>query len=267
MAAACCLGSPALGATLGPVSVTVIPGNQYVTFQGFDPAIGQLRCVRVGMSVLWNAAGEMEIFNFGGGQVTATMCVGASCGIGHLDGTGYVSHAGAGNCTEIMGVCNAPQFQYCVYPFSYSGNATATGLVTHPGHVQRYNGVGLHQLAGGSSQVEQFISSSPGCGVGLRVDSFSAAAGFTLHYVYTPTSHCPGDTNSDGVIDFLDLNGVLGSYAETGPCAQGDVNNDNTVDFLDLNEILSYYGQACAPATLASGEPAPLTPPPTASSR
>lgn len=257
VAAACCLASPALAATQGPIAVTVVPGNQYVNFQGFDPALGQLRCVRVGMGVTWSAAGEMELQNQTAGAVTATMCVGASCGIGHFDGTGYVSHAGAGSCSEVVGVCSAPQFQYCVYPFSRAGGTSATGLVTHPGYLHTYVGAGLRGLAGGYSQIEQFVSSSPGCGVGLTIDSFSATAGFTLQYVYTPIHHCPGDVNGDGVVDFVDLNGVLGSYGESGPCAQGDVNNDNVVDFLDLNESLSYYGLACAADAPAPAHPLP----------
>lgn len=60
---------------------------------------------------------------------------------------------------------------------------------------------------------------------------------------------CIGDTNADQVVDFLDLNLVLGLYATTGlpPDVPGDVNFDGVVDFLDLNLVLGFYGATCAP--------------------
>ena len=61
---------------------------------------------------------------------------------------------------------------------------------------------------------------------------------------------CPGDTNGDGVVDFLDLNNVLSSFGisqgQPGYIAGADVNNDMVVDFLDLNIVLSFFGVSCA---------------------
>ena len=50
------------------------------------------------------------------------------------------------------------------------------------------------------------------------------------------------------VVDFLDLNIVLGQYgtgAATGALA-GDLNFDGVVDFVDLNILLGRYGVVCA---------------------
>lgn len=62
-------------------------------------------------------------------------------------------------------------------------------------------------------------------------------------------SVCTGDTNGDGVVDFLDLNNVLSSFGialgEPGYIPGADLNNDDVVDFLDLNIVLSFFGQTC----------------------
>jgi hypothetical protein len=52
-----------------------------------------------------------------------------------------------------------------------------------------------------------------------------------------------GDTNGDGVVDFEDLNNVLGSYNQTGAGLVGDVDDDGDVDFEDLNIVLGSYNQ------------------------
>lgn len=57
---------------------------------------------------------------------------------------------------------------------------------------------------------------------------------------------CPGDTNGDLVVDFLDLNNVLSDFGQmVYPGMGGDLNGDGTVDFLDLNIVLSFFGVHC----------------------
>lgn len=62
---------------------------------------------------------------------------------------------------------------------------------------------------------------------------------------------CTGDVNADGVVDMLDLNGLLSSYATPAasssfaPMAPGDCNLDGLVDFRDLNAALSAFGATC----------------------
>jgi hypothetical protein len=56
---------------------------------------------------------------------------------------------------------------------------------------------------------------------------------------------CIGDINGDGLINFTDLNALLGAFGQSGPDLPGDLNSDGVVDFADLNELLSLYGTAC----------------------
>jgi len=56
---------------------------------------------------------------------------------------------------------------------------------------------------------------------------------------------CPGDANGDRVVNFLDLNIVLGQFGQAGIGLPGDVTGDGRVDFLDLNLVLSYFSSVC----------------------
>ena len=50
------------------------------------------------------------------------------------------------------------------------------------------------------------------------------------------------DTNGDNVVNFADLNIVLGAFGQTGVGLPADVNNDGVVNFADLNAVLSEFG-------------------------
>lgn len=56
---------------------------------------------------------------------------------------------------------------------------------------------------------------------------------------------CPGDANGDRIVNFADLNIVLGEFGMTGVGLAGDVNGDGAVNFADLNLVLSNFGLAC----------------------
>lgn len=56
---------------------------------------------------------------------------------------------------------------------------------------------------------------------------------------------CPGDTNSDGIVNFADLNTVLAAFGQTGAGQPGDVNDDGLVSFADLNIVLGNFGVGC----------------------
>ena len=56
---------------------------------------------------------------------------------------------------------------------------------------------------------------------------------------------CPGDTNGDGVVNFADLNTVLGEFGLSGSGLAGDLNDDGMVNFADLNEVLANFGISC----------------------
>lgn len=52
----------------------------------------------------------------------------------------------------------------------------------------------------------------------------------------------PGDTNQDGVVNFADLNRVLGDFGMTGLALPGNVTPDAVVNFGDLNLLLANFG-------------------------
>jgi len=57
---------------------------------------------------------------------------------------------------------------------------------------------------------------------------------------------CPGDFNGDDVVDFGDLNLLLGNYNTAGAGLAGDFDGDGDVDFADLNALLGVYNTACS---------------------
>lgn len=62
----------------------------------------------------------------------------------------------------------------------------------------------------------------------------------------------PADTNSDGAVNFSDLNNVLSYFGQpvganppgSGPFS-ADVNGDGSINFTDLNQVLSFFGDSC----------------------
>ncbi len=62
-------------------------------------------------------------------------------------------------------------------------------------------------------------------------------------YEFVPL--CPGDTNGDAMVNFVDLNAVLSNFGQSGFGLVGDLNGDNVVNFLDLNLVLSNFGLNC----------------------
>lgn len=62
---------------------------------------------------------------------------------------------------------------------------------------------------------------------------------------------CAGDANFDRIVNFLDLNIVLGNFGRVGPGLSGDLNDDGRVDFLDLNIVLSNFTIECHAALIS----------------
>ncbi len=56
---------------------------------------------------------------------------------------------------------------------------------------------------------------------------------------------CPGDTNGDGLVNFDDLNNVLGSWNTMDNLCGGDVTGEGSVNFDDLNLVLANWGNDC----------------------
>lgn len=90
-------------------------------------------------------------------------------------------------------------------------------------------------LAFGLRRVESGAHANTGSGSAPLVDRGA--------YEFVPS--CPGDTNGDAVVNFIDLNQVLSDYGQNGFGLEGDVNNDQQVNFLDLNIVLSTFGSQC----------------------
>ncbi len=53
------------------------------------------------------------------------------------------------------------------------------------------------------------------------------------------------DTNGDNIVNFVDLNAVLGAFGQTGAGNPADVNGDEVVNFSDLNAVLAEFGADC----------------------
>ncbi|RMG39295.1 MAG: hypothetical protein D6725_05435 [Planctomycetota bacterium] len=56
---------------------------------------------------------------------------------------------------------------------------------------------------------------------------------------------CPGDFNSDGVVDIGDLSILLGNFGGAGGPADGDMDGDGDVDLTDLASLLAVFGTPC----------------------
>lgn len=54
---------------------------------------------------------------------------------------------------------------------------------------------------------------------------------------------CPADFNSDGLVDFFDVQGFLGAFASGNPAA--DMNGDTILDFFDLLAFLGLFSAGC----------------------
>lgn len=71
------------------------------------------------------------------------------------------------------------------------------------------------------------------------LDSFMAAWAGSV-----PSDPCPGDCNNDGVVNFSDLNSILGQFGTTGDGPGCDADESGTVNFSDLVTTLALFG-AC----------------------
>lgn len=82
----------------------------------------------------------------------------------------------------------------------------------------------------------------------LGVAGFLAAVALAAPAIAAVAPPCPGNANGDLIVNFQDLNIVLGQWGQSG-ALQGDVNADNVVNFADLNIVLGNFNQPCFTAT------------------
>ncbi len=77
----------------------------------------------------------------------------------------------------------------------------------------------------------------------VEVRFSSGESGLYLVQVTSGLGACTADLNGDAIVDFADLNLVLGAFGTPDP--SGDVNGDGVTDFADLNLVLGSFGQNC----------------------
>jgi hypothetical protein len=68
---------------------------------------------------------------------------------------------------------------------------------------------------------------------------------FACEFAVVETPPCGPDTNGDGVVNFTDLNAVLGAFGQSGETLPADTNGDGVVNFADLNAVLAAFGTDC----------------------
>ncbi len=62
----------------------------------------------------------------------------------------------------------------------------------------------------------------------------------------TPAAVCPGDFNSDGVVNTADLTAMLARFGQAvTPGTAGDINGDGAVNTADLTTFLGRFGSSC----------------------
>lgn len=104
------------------------------------------------------------------------------------------------------------------------------------------DGGGQMWSSGGAFELGATIG-QPDAGV-MSGGVFALEGGFWPGAAVSPP--CPGDLNSDAVVDLNDLVILLGNYGDTGASpSQGDLNGDTNVDLADLSILLSHYGDVC----------------------
>ncbi len=97
----------------------------------------------------------------------------------------------------------------------------------------------------GATTATLTINPATAATVGTYFARVSNSCGSADSDTATLTIGCPGDTNGDNIVNFADLNAVLGQFGQTGPGLAADVNGDGTVNFADLNIVLSNFGRTC----------------------
>jgi formylglycine-generating enzyme required for sulfatase activity len=79
-----------------------------------------------------------------------------------------------------------------------------------------------------------------------RLIVFVSVLALSCGVVHRAAAQCPGDITSNGVVDGLDLAGVLSAWGTEGGELGGDVNGDGIVAGADLALVLGAWGP-CAP--------------------
>ena len=101
---------------------------------------------------------------------------------------------------------------------------------------------------GASSGAAYFVGNLVDCNANGLFDICDLASGTSgdLNGDGRPDECCPGDFNSDGMVNLTDLAIVLANFGSTSAgWGQGDADGDGHVDLLDLQEMLVHYETSC----------------------
>jgi hypothetical protein len=80
---------------------------------------------------------------------------------------------------------------------------------------------------------------------------YNSVCGNTISQTATltvvPAPACPGDTNNDNVVNFLDITTVLANFGTSYPFSTGpgDADENGVVQFLDITTVLANFGTSC----------------------
>lgn len=94
---------------------------------------------------------------------------------------------------------------------------------------------------------------------GLVAEGAANFTGLTANIMIAAAGPHPGDADSSGLVDLLDLD-ILGTNFGASPAtfAQGDFDGNNAVDLLDLDILGTHFGHTNADPATAVPEPATL---------
>lgn len=137
-----------------------------------------------------------------------------------------------------VGVSTGPTFNWQTAPLAtdYSITVSPNPDLADPVFQDNVNTPGIGLPAGLLTYATRYYWSVTASNLGGQTPSASGIFTFKVR-VY-------GDISGNGVVDFADLNIVLGQFGQTGPGLPGDVNGDLIVNFADLNIVLSNFGQS-----------------------
>ena len=79
---------------------------------------------------------------------------------------------------------------------------------------------------------------------GIRIDGIGPQQGTWMVRVVETILACPGDFNSDGTVDTIDLLYFLSQFGCASGC-DADLTGDNAVNTNDLLAFLSLFGTDC----------------------
>jgi hypothetical protein len=100
------------------------------------------------------------------------------------------------------------------------------------------------QILSASTVIGQFHQvQAVGPDAAYECEATYSETGVSIVVTLAPPIDCPGDANSDNIVDFNDINAVIANWLGAGPA--GDANADEIVNFDDINAVLANWLASC----------------------